>query len=148
MRSPGLLSACFVLLLSTLTRTINQTNLHMCCRHIDCAWTYGNQPEVGAAFDQIFKTEGKIKRSDVFVTTKLWNHHHKDVRGDCLDSLKQLRLEYLDLYLMHWPAQGPGYEGKTNVPSIKVPTAKSMLGLIGLDSCLGYRFAFIFLLHP
>lgn len=76
--------------------------------------------QVGAAFDQIFKTEGKIKRSDVFVTTKLWNHHHKDVRGDCLDSLKQLRLDYLDLYLMHWPAQGPGYEGKTEVPSIKV----------------------------
>lgn len=88
-------------------------------RHIDCAWTYGNQEEVGAAFDQIFKTEGKIKRSDVFVTTKLWNHHHKDVRGDCLDSLKQLRLDYLDLYLMHWPAQGPGYEGKTEIPSIK-----------------------------
>ena len=90
------------------------------CRHIDCAWTYGNQKEVGEAFDQSFKTEGKVKRSDVFITTKLWNTHHKDVRGDCLDSLKQLRLEKLDLYLMHWPAQGPGYEGKTMDPSIKV----------------------------
>ena len=90
------------------------------CRHIDCAWTYGNQTEVGAAFNQIFNKEGKIKRSDVFITTKLWNAHHKDVRGDCLESLQQLQLEYLDLYLMHWPAQGPGYEGKTMIPSIKV----------------------------
>ena len=75
---------------------------------------------MGAAFKQIFKTEGKVKRSDVFITTKLWNQHHKDVRGDCLESLQQLQLEYLDLYLMHWPAQGPGYEGKTMVPTIKV----------------------------
>lgn len=46
-----------------------------------------------------------LKREDVFVTSKLWNtkHHPEDVEPALLNSLKELKLEYLDLYLIHWP---------------------------------------------
>ncbi|CAO3676907.1 unnamed protein product [Umbelopsis vinacea] len=59
-----------------------------------------NEHEVGQAF-----TEAKIPRNDVFVTSKLWNTHHRPeyVRPAVEASLKALQLEYLDLYLVHWP---------------------------------------------
>lgn len=73
-------------------------------RHIDCASTYGNEAEIGEAFSEIF-SEGKIKREDVWVTSKLWNDSHK--KEHVLPALKQtlndLQLDYLDLYLIHWP---------------------------------------------
>ncbi|WP_311195925.1 aldo/keto reductase [Antarcticibacterium sp. 1MA-6-2] len=73
-------------------------------RHIDCAATYGNEAEIGEAFSEIFK-EGKIKREEVWVTSKLWNNAHK--KEDVIPALKQtltdLELDYLDLYLIHWP---------------------------------------------
>eukprot|EP00911_Craspedida_sp_UC1_P002732 UC1_evm2s2005 len=75
-------------------------------RHIDCAACYGNEKEVGTAFSKVFGKEGgAIKREDVFVTSKLWNsdHHPDDVEGACKQTLADLGLEYLDLYLVHWP---------------------------------------------
>lgn len=71
-------------------------------RHIDCASIYRNEPEIGIAFDDIFK--GAIKREEIFVTSKLWNTEHKPehVEPACKKTLTDLRLEYLDLYLMHW----------------------------------------------
>ena len=73
-------------------------------RHIDCAATYGNEKEVGEAFKKIF-SEGKVKREDVWITSKLWNDSHKkeDVIPALKQSLSDLQLEYLDLYLIHWP---------------------------------------------
>lgn len=73
-------------------------------KHIDCAATYGNEAEVGEAFSKIF-SKGKIKRDEVWVTSKLWNNAHKkeDVIPALKNSLKDLQLEYLDLYLIHWP---------------------------------------------
>lgn len=73
-------------------------------RHIDCAATYGNEAEIGNAFSNVF-SEGKIKREDVWVTSKLWNDSHKkeDVIPALKQTLKDLQLEYLDLYLIHWP---------------------------------------------
>lgn len=83
-------------------------------RHIDCAAIYGNEKEIGLAFEKVFSS-GKLRRDDVFVTSKLWNSMHaKDaVRSACEATLADLRLDYLDLYLMHWgiatpPDDAPG----------------------------------------
>ncbi len=73
-------------------------------RHVDCAATYGNEAEIGTAFKEIFQ-EGKIRREDVWVTSKLWNDSHKkeEVIPALKQTLKDLQLDYLDLYLIHWP---------------------------------------------
>ena len=72
-------------------------------RHIDCAHIYKNEKEIGTVFNNIFSTN-KVLRKDVFVTSKLWNteHHPDNVEAACRQTLKDLQLEYLDLYLMHW----------------------------------------------
>ncbi|KAG2174215.1 hypothetical protein INT43_004236 [Umbelopsis isabellina] len=69
-------------------------------RHIDTAWIYGNEKEVG----QAIKDSG-VDRQSLFVTTKLWNNAHnpEDVEKALEVSLKNLQMEYLDLWLMHWP---------------------------------------------
>ena len=73
-------------------------------RHIDCAWIYKNEAEIGEAFSDSFKA-GDVNREDLFITSKLWNtfHHPDDVEVNIQQTLKDLQLDYLDLYLMHWP---------------------------------------------
>ncbi|SNX81736.1 probable GCY1 - galactose-induced protein of aldo/keto reductase family [Melanopsichium pennsylvanicum] len=67
-------------------------------RHIDAAWIYGNEEEVG----QGIKASG-IARSELFVTTKVWGIYHREPEA-CLDqSLQKLGLDYVDLLLVHWP---------------------------------------------
>jgi diketogulonate reductase-like aldo/keto reductase len=72
-------------------------------RHFDCASVYGNEPEVGRALEEVIA--GGIQREELWVTSKLWNDKHaeEDVIDACRKSLAELRLEYLDLYLVHWP---------------------------------------------
>ena len=81
-------------------------------RHFDCAERYRNEREVGEAL-QAELAAGGITRSDIFVTTKLWNTNHRPERVEpaFVASLKRLGLEYLDLYLIHTPfAFQPGDE--------------------------------------
>jgi alcohol dehydrogenase (NADP+) len=72
-------------------------------RHFDCAAVYGNEAAVGAALEDIIR--GGVKREELWVTSKLWNdmHGEKDVIASCRRSLADLRLDTLDLFLVHWP---------------------------------------------
>jgi alcohol dehydrogenase (NADP+) len=81
-------------------------------RHFDCAERYRNENEVGEALEAGLAAEG-ISREDIFVTTKVWNTNHRPERVEPAfeGSLKRLRLNYLDLYLIHTPfAFQPGDE--------------------------------------
>ena len=72
-------------------------------RHIDCASVYRNEHEIGAALREVM--DGGIKREELWMTSKVWNdmHGEGDVLLSCAKSLKDLKLDYLDLYLVHWP---------------------------------------------
>lgn len=67
-------------------------------RHFDCAPLYGNEVEIG----QVFKSP-PVARSDFFVTTKLWSSDHRRAEQALETSLRDLGLQYVDLWLMHWP---------------------------------------------
>ncbi|HET9911829.1 MAG TPA: aldo/keto reductase [Anaerolineales bacterium] len=72
-------------------------------RHFDCAAVYGNEKEIGVSFQKILSSG--IRRDELWITSKLWNDKHaeEDVIPACQQTLKDLQLEYLDLYLIHWP---------------------------------------------
>jgi alcohol dehydrogenase (NADP+) len=72
-------------------------------RHFDCASIYGNEYQIGYALQQALRAG--IKREQLWITSKLWNDKHgeDDVIPSCRQSLSDLRLDYLDLYLVHWP---------------------------------------------
>lgn len=72
-------------------------------RHIDTAALYGNEESVGAAVRR-----SGLPREEVFVTTKLWNsdHGYDAAKRAAAESLRRLRLDYIDLYLIHWPVPG------------------------------------------
>ncbi|KAI2794795.1 Glycerol 2-dehydrogenase (NADP(+)) [Penicillium oxalicum] len=74
-------------------------------RHLDCAWFYQNEDEVGDAIKDFLKENPSVKREDIFVTTKVWNHLHRydDVLWSVNNSLERLKLDYVDLFLVHWP---------------------------------------------
>lgn len=79
-------------------------------RHIDCAPIYGNEEEVGEALADAFEND-IVSRDELWITSKLWNDAHApdDVRPAIEETLSDLQLETLDLYLMHWPvALKPG----------------------------------------
>jgi glycerol 2-dehydrogenase (NADP+) len=71
-------------------------------RHIDCAYCYQNEGEVGEAIAEAIK-EGIVTRQDLFITSKLWCTFHQRVPQNLDMTLKSLGTEYVDLYLMHWP---------------------------------------------
>ena len=72
-------------------------------RHIDCASVYGNEHQIGQALREVM--DAGIKRDELWITSKVWNdmHGEGDVLLSCAKTLKDLKLDYLDLYLVHWP---------------------------------------------
>ena len=94
------------------TKNATKAALEAGFRALDTAERYGTENEVGEAMEEVFQ-EGQIKREDVFVITKLWNTNHRPgrVKPAFETSLKKLKLDYLDLYLIHTPfAFQPGDE--------------------------------------
>lgn len=80
-------------------------------RHIDTAASYGNEQSVGVAIEEAL-AECNIKREELFITSKVWNTergYEKTIEA-FEKTLKDLRLEYLDLYLIHWPANAKQFE--------------------------------------
>ena len=73
-------------------------------RHIDCAWIYANEADVGRAINDAI-TSRTVSRDQLWITSKLWNNSHQvgRVRAALETTLNDLQLEYVDLYLMHWP---------------------------------------------
>ena len=91
-------------------------------RHFDCASVYGNERQVGLAFQEI--VGGGVSREQLWVTSKLWNDKHgeSDVIPSCRKSLADLQLDYLDMYLVHWPFPNyhpPGCDVRTRNPDAK-----------------------------
>lgn len=74
-------------------------------RHLDCAWFYLNEDEIGDAIRDFLKENPAVKRSDLFICTKVWNNLHEfdEVKWSLENSLKMLQLDYVDLFLIHWP---------------------------------------------
>src|SRR5256885_1303017 len=72
-------------------------------RHFDCASDYGNEADVGVGLQNVLRS-GIARREDLWVTSKLWNTNHapEHVRPACERSLRDLRLDYLDMYLIHF----------------------------------------------
>jgi diketogulonate reductase-like aldo/keto reductase len=91
-------------------------------RHFDCASVYGNEHAVGAALQGVVR--GGVRRGELWVTSKLWNDRHAEdqVIPACRRSLADLRLEHLDLYLVHWPFPNfhpPGCDVSSRSPDAK-----------------------------
>ena len=90
-------------------------------RHLDCASVYGNEKNIGNILNEIFES-GFLKREDLWITSKVWNDMHDNVAESCKQSLNDLQLNYLDLYLVHWPF--PNYHPPNCDVTSRSPNAK------------------------
>lgn len=92
-------------------------------RLIDCAAVYGNEDRIGKVFQAAFD-KGNVKREEMFIMTKVWNDMHSkgDVLLSCAKSLRDLQLDYVDLFFVHWPFRNyhaPGASGDSRNPDSK-----------------------------
>jgi diketogulonate reductase-like aldo/keto reductase len=94
-------------------------------RRIDTAWFYGNEESVGAAI----RASG-IPRENVFVTTKLWNSEHDNPERALDKSLRKLKFDYVDLYLIHYPVK----ERRRSWPVLEALQAKGKTRSIGVSN--------------
>lgn len=92
-------------------------------RLIDCAAVYQNEDQIGEVLKKVFDDK-IVKREDLFITSKVWNDQHGDgkVIAACKKSLADLKLDYIDLYFVHWPFpnyHAPGCDGDSRNPNSK-----------------------------
>lgn len=92
-------------------------------RLFDCAAVYGNEDLIGDVFAAAF-TEGAVKREELFITSKVWNNMHGqgDVLLSCAKTLRDLKLDYIDAFFVHWPFpnyHAPGCDGDSRNPDSK-----------------------------
>ncbi|ODQ79868.1 hypothetical protein BABINDRAFT_166972 [Babjeviella inositovora NRRL Y-12698] len=85
-------------------------------RHIDTAWYYGTEKYIGYALEELFAEE-IVTREELFITTKVWPSMHSNPAKSLEQSLQDLGLDYVDLFLQHWPlAFQSDEDGKPSVP--------------------------------
>lgn len=91
-------------------------------RLFDCASVYGNEHLIGQVFEEIMA--GGIRREELTITSKVWNDMHGkgDVLLSCAKTLKDLKLDYIDLYFVHWPF--PNFHPKGADPDFRDPHAR------------------------
>ena len=90
-------------------------------RLIDCAAVYQNEAQIGQVLKRLFD-EGVVERKDLFITSKVWNDMHEKVGESCRHSLKDLGLETIDLFFVHWPFpnyHAPGCDVDSRNPDSK-----------------------------
>ena len=95
--------------------------VHAGYRHVDCASVYGNESQIGAILADLF-AHGVVTRRDLWITSKVWNDMHGRVGESCRKSLHDLRLDHLDLFLVHWPF--PNYHPPKCDVTMRNPDAK------------------------
>jgi len=92
-------------------------------RLFDCAAVYGNEDQIGQVFEAAI-SEGVVRREELFILSKVWNDMHGkgDVLLSCANTLKDLRLDSIDCYFVHWPFanyHAPGCDGDSRNPDSK-----------------------------
>jgi len=101
-------------------------------RMFDCASVYGNEENIGRAFARVMQ-EGIVTRDELFITSKVWNDMHGkgDVLISCEKTLRDLQLNYVDLYFVHWPFanyHAPGCSGDARSPDATPFSIGSFMG--------------------
>jgi len=98
-------------------------------RHIDTAEMYENESEIGDAI-----TQSLVPRSEIFLTTKVWSNHlqYQDVIRSLESSLKKLKTDYVDLFLIHWP--NPNIPLSDTFKAMSYLKNKGMLKFIGVSN--------------
>ncbi len=92
-------------------------------RLFDGASVYGNEDLIGKVYKEIL--DGGVDREELFITSKVWNDQHDNVIESCKQTLKDLQLDYLDCYFVHWPF--PNFHAKGVSVDSRDPNAKSYI---------------------
>ncbi len=90
-------------------------------RLFDGASVYGNETDIGKVYKEAIDS-GIVRRDELFITSKVWNDKHDDVATECMKTLRDLQLDYLDCYFVHWPFanyHAPGCDGDARNPDSK-----------------------------